>query len=383
MVESWLIRFGLRFKDKSDEDSFFESYFYNRLQLTRVSMVIGAFIYYVFFIWDQIIDPIGAIETHKIRGFVVVPGLLVCAAALGVRELRRWCEAILVLTMYGTATWLAIIYAKLRLGFDYGSVGIVLVLMFAFSMIPIRIPAFVCLCFSSWLTFDAIEAMSGNFTGNMHIINDLCIVTASGLGLMSSGLKELSDRRRFVMNNELRSANARVGEFLETLAPPVSSGAITPVKIFLCYRRGDSSAIVGRMRDRLVRHFGDNGVFMDIDSIDLGENFRDRVLAEIKKSSLVIAVIGPKWTQPTTDSLNRMLDQDDAVRLELEAAMTLGRPIIPVLVGGASMPDARLLPESLSRFPFYNAAEVDDGRDFHQHMDRVVRAIVRAPGSPG
>lgn len=38
-------------------------------------------------------------------------------------------------------------------------------------------------------------------------------------------------------------------------------------KIILSYRRSDSDAVAGRLRDKLVSHYGDDSVFMDIDSI--------------------------------------------------------------------------------------------------------------------
>jgi hypothetical protein len=39
------------------------------------------------------------------------------------------------------------------------------------------------------------------------------------------------------------------------------------------------------------------------------------------------------------------------------------------------MPEPSALPDSIRDFSFRNAAEVDQGRDFHQHMERVERAI--------
>jgi caspase domain-containing protein len=45
------------------------------------------------------------------------------------------------------------------------------------------------------------------------------------------------------------------------------------------------------------------------------------------------------------------------------------------LIDGAAMPQPSALPDSIKSFSFINAAEVDDGRDFHQHMERVERSI--------
>ena len=41
-------------------------------------------------------------------------------------------------------------------------------------------------------------------------------------------------------------------------------------KIFLSYRRDDSSGYAGRLYDRLRTHFGSEQVFMDVDAIEAG-----------------------------------------------------------------------------------------------------------------
>jgi hypothetical protein len=51
--------------------------------------------------------------------------------------------------------------------------------------------------------------------------------------------------------------------------------------------------------------------------------------------------------------------------------------VIPILVSGAKMPKPAELPDSLKDLSFRNAAEVDAGRDFHQHMDRLIRSMER------
>jgi len=45
-------------------------------------------------------------------------------------------------------------------------------------------------------------------------------------------------------------------------------------KIFISYRRADSIYITGRIRERLSHNFVKNSIFMDIDSVPLGVDFR-------------------------------------------------------------------------------------------------------------
>jgi hypothetical protein len=73
----------------------------------------------------------------------------------------------------------------------------------------------------------------------------------------------------------------------------------------------------------------------------------------------------------------RILDETDPVRIEIETALRCGSPVIPVLVGGARMPRPVDLPHSLRDLSYRNATEVDAGRDFNQHIDRLIRSVER------
>src|SRR4051812_49897342 len=134
-------------------------------------------------------------------------------------------------------------------------------------------------------------------------------------------------------------------------------------KIIISYRRADSGVITGRIRDRLAQHYGDDSIFMDIDNIPFGIDFRRNIADALSKNDLLLAVIGPDWlgsgsSGPTLGPA-RIYDQDDPVRIELETALQRGIPTIPVLVGGAGMPKAEDLPDTLKSLSFHNAAEVD------------------------
>src|SRR6516225_600407 len=52
-------------------------------------------------------------------------------------------------------------------------------------------------------------------------------------------------------------------------------------KIFISYRRQDSAGVTGRTYDRLRADFGNDAVFMDIDSIPFGEDFSDYIDAAV------------------------------------------------------------------------------------------------------
>jgi hypothetical protein len=151
-------------------------------------------------------------------------------------------------------------------------------------------------------------------------------------------------------------------------------------KIVISYRRADSEAVTGRIRDRLVGHYGGDSIFMDIDNIPFGIDFRDYIKEALAETDAVIAVIGKRWTGATDSGPARIMDETDPVRIEVESALTRGVAVIPLLIDNAVMPQPIELPDGLKNLSFRNAAMVESGRDFHLHMDRLIRSMDRMLG---
>jgi pimeloyl-ACP methyl ester carboxylesterase len=127
----------------------------------------------------------------------------------------------------------------------------------------------------------------------------------------------------------------------------------------------------------LTAHYGTDSVFMDIDAIPLGSDFRGQIDQALQEADLVVAVVGPDWVGARKLGRSRINDEDDPVRIELEIALRRGLPIVPVLANRAIMPQAEDLPDSLREFTFRNAAEVDAGRDFDQQIGRLINSMDR------
>jgi hypothetical protein len=153
-------------------------------------------------------------------------------------------------------------------------------------------------------------------------------------------------------------------------------------KIAISYRRADTEVMAGRIRDRLAARYGDDAVFMDIDNIPFGKDFRVHIREVIVQSDILLVIVGPRWLGASRSRTRRIDDETDFVRLEVETALSNAVSIIPVLVGAARMPQPAQLPESLKNFVFLNAAPVDTGRDFHQHMERLIRGIDQVRDRP-
>src|SRR5437764_7050960 len=101
------------------------------------------------------------------------------------------------------------------------------------------------------------------------------------------------------------------------------------MKIFLSYRRDDTSGHVGRLADRLCARFGRDAVFRDIDSIAPGRDFALAIDEAIAASDAVVAVIGRRWLSARGASKRRRIDDpNDYVRLEIVAALERHVPVI-------------------------------------------------------
>ncbi len=102
---------------------------------------------------------------------------------------------------------------------------------------------------------------------------------------------------------------------------------------------------------------------MDIDSISPGTDYVDVVNGALTDCDVVLPIIGPRWLTAESSKGQRRLDNPhDFVRLEIEAALAGGVRVIPVLVGGAEMPEPGEIPESLVPLVRRNAFELSDRR---------------------
>jgi hypothetical protein len=146
-------------------------------------------------------------------------------------------------------------------------------------------------------------------------------------------------------------------------------------KVFISYRRADSAGYAGRLMDRLDREFGRDLVFMDVDAIPLGTNFSKVLHEEVAKCGVLLAVIGPNWSDARDEHGNRRLDDpNDFVRIEIAAALQRNIPVIPVLLEGARMPKATELPEDLKELALRNGMEIRHA-SFQDDMNRRIRGL--------
>ena len=114
---------------------------------------------------------------------------------------------------------------------------------------------------------------------------------------------------------------------------------------FVSYRRSDSQGEAGRLFDDLVKHFGEDTVFMDVAAIEAGRDFRKAIEDGVTKCGVLLVMIGPEWLDAKDERGGRRpQDPSDFVRIETASALKRDIPVVPVLVRGAKMPSTEQLP---------------------------------------
>lgn len=72
---------------------------------------------------------------------------------------------------------------------------------------------------------------------------------------------------------------------------------VTTMNVFLSYRRDDSQYIADRIYDWLIRERDRRNVFKDVDSIPLGQDFRQVIHDAVGQCDVLLVVIGPGETK--------------------------------------------------------------------------------------
>ncbi len=147
--------------------------------------------------------------------------------------------------------------------------------------------------------------------------------------------------------------------------------------IFINYRRDHSAAWAGRLYDHLTAVFGRDQIFMDIDSILPGQDFSKIIERTLEISNVMLVLIDKDWLSAADDNGKRRIDNSgDYVRMEIESALKNNILIIPILVQGAKMPNARELPISLLALSKVQAHEITATR-FNYDMEMLLSILVR------
>ena len=132
-------------------------------------------------------------------------------------------------------------------------------------------------------------------------------------------------------------------------------------RVFISYRRQDTAWPARQLYDVLVAELGADRVFKDVDDIEPGDDFVERIQSAVGSCEVLLALIGPQWLTVTdANGAKRIDDPEDFVRLEVETALTRDDVrVIPILVDNAKMPTPQQLPKELAALTRRQAVEIN------------------------
>jgi hypothetical protein len=152
-------------------------------------------------------------------------------------------------------------------------------------------------------------------------------------------------------------------------------------KVFISYRRKDSTYQADRIYTAFCKAIPRDHVFMDVDSIPPGANFRKILKDWVNQCEVLLALIGPGWidaSDPKTKE-RRLDSPSDFVRIEIGEALARDIPVVPVLIDGTPMPDVGLLPKDLEGL-VNRQAEFVEYRTFDADVQRLIRKLGLSQG---
>lgn len=145
--------------------------------------------------------------------------------------------------------------------------------------------------------------------------------------------------------------------------------------VFISYRRQTAAGEARALFNDLVARLGPNAVFMDVDSISLGRDFRSEIQKTLTSCDLVLVLIDKEWAAVKDENGQvRLANPGDYVRMEIEAALKRDIAVTPVLVKGAQMPAANDLPAEISDLVYRSGFELSHGR-WESDVGEMVRRL--------
>ncbi|MEU5158597.1 toll/interleukin-1 receptor domain-containing protein [Streptomyces sp. NPDC020875] len=145
--------------------------------------------------------------------------------------------------------------------------------------------------------------------------------------------------------------------------------------VFVNYRTGDEEATATLVARELSRRFGGDNVFRASKSIEVGSHFPQALITAVRRSRVLIAVIGRRWLDVTaSDGRPALANPDDWTRREIREAFESAAIVIPLLVDKAARLRHEDLPEDISGLADCQYLRFDH-RDDDSGIDRLTAKL--------
>ncbi len=145
--------------------------------------------------------------------------------------------------------------------------------------------------------------------------------------------------------------------------------------IFINYRREDSGGQARALLYALERAFPDQ-VFMDVKGLAPGVNYLEEIEHTVGHCQVVLVLIGKAWVN-VVDAAGRRRIKDPRDVVALEIGTALRRPdvlVVPVLIGGATVPAEEDLPESLHGLLSRQCLQITE-QDWDHNVQQLIESL--------
>ena len=203
--------------DGEAEARFRSRYTERSIPFIRVSLPLAATLYLFFLAWDYYLDPDSLLYTLAVR----LPFSFLAVAVFGftfLKSFERWSQPVLGVTVVLGATGIAVCLAILPHGFDYGTPGLLLVIMYACGATRLLLRAASVACL-------AIVAISNATLWTVHASSleffntNVFLIAASVIGLSYTALLEWTERHAFDLEDGLRKEKKVSDTMLRNFLP--------------------------------------------------------------------------------------------------------------------------------------------------------------------
>ncbi|GAA0250108.1 Sensor histidine kinase RcsC [Methylorubrum aminovorans] len=204
-----LIQLGLRFDNPDEERSFVRSFTLHDLGRTQAAMVLGAFVYCSFSAMDWILSPDAWAVATAFRLAVAILVLLPATLLLTRPGARPFAEQIYLVYCVVPGCVLSVIYVFLRPSFDHGAAGLIVVILFVSTLLPLRVPSFAVFAVLTWACFALFETIAAHENPGLALVNNAELGAAYALSFYGVAAREFRARRQFRTTQELQVETER------------------------------------------------------------------------------------------------------------------------------------------------------------------------------
>ncbi len=207
------------------EDEYFDDFYHSSLPIVRVALILGFALYSLFGFLDIWVVPLHKEDVWLIRYAVVCPMLAVTFALSYTGIFNRYMQAIMTFVSFVAGFGIVVmigVASESELGFKFYYAGLMLVLMWIYTLIRLR---FIYATAVSWIitiTYEFIAVKINSLLGSpdnltVFINNNFFFISANIIGMFASFTIEWYMRKNFLLRLEIQKANNLNQKYLDNI----------------------------------------------------------------------------------------------------------------------------------------------------------------------